>query len=77
MDHVADVMQQRGQHGGRRGTVGLGQRRRLQRVLELVAFAEALAARGAADEDAEEFLTEGVADGRIVDGGIVHARFLS
>ena len=51
MDHVADIVQQRGQHGGGRRRVGLGQRRGLQRVLELVDRAQAVAARGAADED--------------------------
>ena len=61
MDHVADIVQQRGQHGGGRRAVGLGQRRRLQRMLELVDLAQAVAARGAADEDVQEFLAQGIA----------------
>ena len=67
VDHVADIMQQRGKHGGGRRAVGLGQRRGLQRVLQLVDRAQAIALGGAADEDVEKFLTQGIA----------HAPFLS
>ena len=61
MDHVADIVQQRGQHGGGRRVVGLGKRRRLQRMLQLVDLAQAVAARGAADEDVQKFLAQGIA----------------
>ena len=61
MDHVADIVQQRGEHGGGRRLVGLGKRRGLQRMLQLVDLAQAVAARGAADEDVQKFLAQGIA----------------
>ena len=67
MDHVADIVQQRGEHGGGRRLFGLGLGRGLQRVLELVDLAQAVALGGAADEDVQKFLAQGIA----------HALFLS
>jgi hypothetical protein len=72
MDHVADIVQQRGQHGGRRRVIGFGQCRGLQRMLELVDRAQAVATRGAADEDVQKFLTEWIAH-----EGIAHAPLLA
>ena len=51
MDHVADIVQQRGEHGGSRRVIGLGMGRGLQGVLQLVDRAQAVALGGAADED--------------------------
>src|SRR5437763_13165437 len=61
MDHVADIVQQRGQHGRRRAIVGFGECRRLQRVLQLVDRAQSVAARRATGEDVQKFLAQGIA----------------
>ena len=61
VDHVADIVQQRGQHGGGGSIVLLGMRGGLQRMLELVDGAQAVALRGAAGEDGQEFLAQRIA----------------
>ena len=61
MDHVADIVQQRGEHRCRRRAIGLGERRSLQRMLQLVHVAQAIAARGAADKDLQKLLAQGIA----------------
>ncbi len=61
VDHVADVMEQRGQHGGGRAALGFGLGRGLQRVLQLTDRAQAIAAGGAAGIDVEKLLAQRIA----------------
>jgi hypothetical protein len=61
VDHVADVVQQRGEHGGGRCRIGFSERRRLQGVLQLADLAQTVAPRGPASKDLQEFLAEGIA----------------
>ena len=58
MDHVSDIVQQAGEHGGGRRVVRFGMRRALQGVLQLVDAAQAVPLGGAADEDVEKFLAQ-------------------
>ena len=58
---MADIVQQRGEHGGGRALVGFGEGGGLQRMLQLVDRAQPVAARGAAREDVQELLAQGIA----------------
>ncbi len=67
VDHVADIVQQRGQHRGGRRVIGFSKGRRLQRMLELIDLAEAVATGRATNENIQKFLAQRIA----------HAPFLS
>ena len=60
VDHVADIVQQRGQHRGRQSAVGLGKRGGLQGMLQLIDLAQAVALGGTTDENLQELLAKAV-----------------